>query len=227
MLSALRKAAADLLHARLRGIVWRALAVTALMFAIVCAAAAWGLHQFQYVEWAWADAALKWLGSAAVVAGAVFLFPVTFPVLQSLFLDAVADRVEAHHYPHLGPPRGTPFMAGLWSGLRVVGLMIVVNLLFLPLYLLLTMVAGTGFGLYYAVNGWLCGREYHTQIALRRMAPREVAAHRHGRRSIIWLGGIAITLMGTVPLLNLVAPVLGCALMTHLLQRGAPKPARE
>ena len=89
---------------------------------------------------------------------------------------------------------------------------IVLNLLALPLYLL----PGPNILIYLALNGYLLGREYFETVAQRRLGGRAVAQARRRVRLRLWVAGVLIALMLAVPLLNLIAPVLATAFMTHL-----------
>jgi uncharacterized protein involved in cysteine biosynthesis len=149
-----------------------------------------------------------------------------FGVVQALFLDGLADRIESRHYPSLGPARGTAIRDGLMFSVKVLVLLAVVNVVMLPVYIVGSIFAGAGMVLFYAVNGWLCGREYFVQVALRRMPRAETKRWARANRGTLWLAGTGIALLGTVPLLNLAAPVLGCAFMVHVSRTlRPPRPA--
>ena len=45
------------------------------------------------------------------------LFPASFGIVVSIFMEKIADIVEAEHYPELGPAHGIPVWAGIWTGL--------------------------------------------------------------------------------------------------------------
>ena len=72
------------------------------------------------------------------------------------------------------------------------------------------------------VNGFLLGREYFQLVAMRRLGPEgaRALARRHFWR--LWLGGTLMAAPLTVPLLNLVIPILGVAVFTHQYHRLAP-----
>jgi len=73
--------------------------------------------------------------------------------------------------------------------------------------------------LFWAVNGFLLGREYFTMVALRRLPPAEAAALRSRYSGTIWLAGTLMAAPLSVPIVNLVIPVLGAATFTHLFHR--------
>jgi CysZ protein len=65
----------------------------------------------------------------------------------------------------------------------------------------------------------LLGREYFTLVAQRRLPGPEVAALRRRNRLAIWAAGVLMAVPLTLPLANLVVPVLGAATFTHLFHR--------
>ena len=216
MLPALRRTFTDLFDPGLTWTLVKAMFLSLLGFAAVWGLSWWLLGQSRWAESAWLDNTLHALGALAGAVLSLLLFPSVFGVLQSVFLDGVADRVEARHYPELGPSRGTAIRDGLIIAVRVMVLLIVVNLIMLPVYILGSLLLGAGMLLFYAVNGWLCGREYHAQVALRRMPRAEARRWAKANRWTLWAAGTGIALLGTVPLLNLAAPVVGCVLMVHV-----------
>jgi uncharacterized protein involved in cysteine biosynthesis len=59
-------------------------------------------------------------------------------------------------------------------------------------------------------------------VALRRRTPAEVKAWRKANAGVLWLTGIVIVFLGTIPILNLIVPVLGTAAMVHVAQTLTP-----
>ena len=53
-------------------------------------------------------------------------------------------------------------------------------------------------------------------------------AWRRANAGILWLTGIAIVFLGTIPILNLLVPVVGTAAMVHVAQtlKAPPAPGR-
>ena len=47
----------------------------------------------------WVNSLIRWLGGAAVVVLALMLFPASFGIVISIFMERIADIVEARHYP--------------------------------------------------------------------------------------------------------------------------------
>jgi uncharacterized protein involved in cysteine biosynthesis len=163
---------------------------------------------------------VTWIDNIASVAGvllilvlSVFLMVPVAAAFTGFFLDDVADAVEARHYPHLTPAR----RVGFWEGLRDAGgfllLLVAVNLVALVIYLLLAPAAPFVF---WAVNGFLLGREYYQMVALRRLGREGAKRARRRHAATIWAAGALMAVPLTIPVLNLLVPVLGAASFTHL-----------
>ena len=193
MIRAFELAVRQLGDPKLRGIIWWSLLVSLLLQVGIAVLAWWALHSFAHFEWKWINEAIVWLGGGAVVVLALMLFPASFGIVISIFMEKIADIVEAEHYPELGPARGIPIWTGIWTGVVFLLAVVALNLVMLPFYIVAIFVAGLGAVLFYAVNGWLTGRVYYEQVALRRrspgrgqgLAPRQfgrAVAHRHRHR---------------------------------------------
>lgn len=222
MIRAFELAVQQLGDPKLRGIVWQSLALSLVLQIGLGVLAWWVLQSFATFEWSWVNEVVRWLGGGAVAVLALMLFPASFGIVISIFMERIADIVEARHYPRLGPARGIPLWTGLWSGIVFLLTLLAINLVMLPFYLVALFIAGLGAVLFYGVNGWLAGREYYEQVALRRRGPVEVKAWRKANAVTLWLTGIAIVFLGTIPILNLIVPVLGVAAMVHIAQTLKP-----
>ncbi|MEO0915262.1 MAG: EI24 domain-containing protein, partial [Pseudomonadota bacterium] len=137
-------------------------------------------------------------------------------LLVGLFVEDVAQAVEDRHYPHLPPAAGQGWGEMIWDTVRFLTLMIIVNAFALVIYFAATVFAPFVF---LAVNGLLLGREYFYLVAARRVGVPE--ARRLFRRNFVevWLTGILMAVPLTVPVLNLLVPVLGVATFTHQYHR--------
>jgi uncharacterized protein involved in cysteine biosynthesis len=72
--------------------------------------------------------------------------------------------------------------------------------------------------MFYVVNGWLLGREYFEQIAFRRMSLEQARALRRPYGLRLTVAGTAIAFLATVPIVNLITPLLATAYMVHVVQ---------
>lgn len=154
--------------------------------------------------------ALFWLAFRAVAVVAI-----------GLFADDVVAAVERASYPRAAATaRAVPLARSVVMGLRSVGRLLGYNLLAVPLYLVAAL---TGIGLpvaFFGVNGWLLGRDLGDMVAVRHLAPAQLRDWRARTRGSRFLAGLAVGGLFVVPGLNLIAPVVGAAAMTHLFHRG-------
>jgi uncharacterized protein involved in cysteine biosynthesis len=226
------KSFAQLGDPKLRWVILKSLGLAALLY-IALWVGAWFLVQATpTVEIAWLGATLnrwlngllRFLAGLAAFALPLFLFPAFFGIIVSLFLEEVADAVEERHYPELGQAPGIPIWVGIWSGVKFLLLLLGINLLLLPIYLILLFFPLLSVALFCVVNGYLCSVEYFELVGLRRQKMAEVTALRRAHRGRLWGAGILIAAAGIVPFLNLLAPLLGTALMVHMRQTLAPVP---
>lgn len=146
----------------------------------------------------------------------VFLMVPVASAFMGVFIEQVVDAVEDRHYPALPPARPLGLAEGMIAAVNFIGLVIAVNLAAL---LALPFVGPLAPILFWAVNGYLLGQEYFTLVALRRMGRAEAKALRRTHRARLWLAGTLMAVPLTVPVLNLIIPVLGAATFTHLFHR--------
>ncbi|HEY1506678.1 MAG TPA: EI24 domain-containing protein, partial [Stellaceae bacterium] len=155
-------------------------------------------------------------GSLATLFIAWLIFPSMAILILGFFLDRVIASVEARHYPDLPAPRAIGVGASLASAVRLALLALLLNVLALPLYLFFPLV---NIVVFFAINGYLIGREYFEAVAFRRLEPGVVKAMwRHNRARLV-IAGAVIAFFLSVPVLNLAAPLIGIAFMLHLFER--------
>ena len=164
----------------------------------------------------WVDNVITWaLLPLSLLLSVVLMVPVA-SAMTSLFLDDVATAVEARHYPELGPARAIGIAEGLRDSLGFLGVMISANLLAILLYLAFMPLAPL---IFWGLNGFLLGREYFTMAAMRRVGRVGASALRRRHMLRIWAAGILMSVPLSIPLLNILVPVIGAALFTHLFHK--------
>ena len=170
----------------------------------------------------WMGEAFDYFGGAVLGAFILlvtyFLFPAVMTAIMGLFLDDVCDAVEEKHYPGLAKARQIPFLENLMNSLKFLGMVILINIAALPFYIL-TFWFGFGILLYYLINGYLLGREFYEQVAHRRMNGREARVLRKQKRGTVMLFGFGAAFLMTVPILNLLAPIVATAAMVHIFMK--------
>ncbi len=143
----------------------------------------------------------------------VFLMVPVASAITSMFLDEVADAVEARHYPALPPVPGLSIWEGVKDTVNFLGVLITANVLALILY---AMFAPMALFIFWGLNGFLLGREYFTLAAARRVGLVEAKRLRRRHGATIWAAGVLMAMPLSVPLVNLLIPILGAATFTHI-----------
>jgi len=214
MISAFAKALAQLGDPAFRRPISWSLALSALAFAGLWLIVWLVLQHTTITAWPWIDSAIELLGGLAAIVLTFLLFPGVVAAVLSLFAERIIVAVERRYYPALPPPRVQPLFEQLLLALRFLGVVVLLNLVALPLYLLPVANAL----IFYGLNGYLLGREYFEMVAPRRLEhePRRELWRR--RRLGFLLAGAAFAFLSTLPLVNLLAPALAAAAMTHLVE---------
>jgi CysZ protein len=175
----------------------------------------------------WATEAWGWGPESGMVAAAVaavgalaaawLLFrAVAVPVI-GLFADEVVAAIEAKHYPEAAQV-AKPASVAISLRLAIVSLIRLIgfNLLALPLYGVLLFTAVGPIILFVAINALLLGRDLGEMVAIRHMdraAMKDWLDRTRGQRAFM---GLAVTGLFLVPILNLIAPIIGAGLATHM-----------
>jgi CysZ protein len=200
----------------------QSLALTLVLFALLGAGAWWLADALIARTWGDHSGALAGVAATLVFALSLwFAFRAVAVAVIGVFADAVVEGVERRHYPQaLATARGVPLPRSLAMGAGSAARFVAVNVLLLPVYVAL-LVTGVGTALlFFAVNAWLLGRDLGDMVASRHMAPaamREWRAATRGRRLLLGLAGTGLFV---VPGVNILAPVLGAAMATHLFHGG-------
>jgi CysZ protein len=224
ILSDFLKSVAQFDDPKFRRVLSRGMGLTIVLLIAACLLVNFGINQL--LSSAWAANLIgnqSWLGALINVGGVLFtialsiwlMVPVTSAII-ALFLDEVAQAVEARHYPHLPKQTATKLQDQILVGIRFLGILLLANIGALILSMIVPLLAPFVF---WATNGYLMGREYFQMAAMRRM-PRAQAQELFQRhQGSIWTAGILIAIPMSIPLVGLFIPILGAATFTHQFER--------
>jgi uncharacterized protein involved in cysteine biosynthesis len=227
MLQALSRGFAQLSDPATRGVLYKAIAAAVVVFLLL-----W-LGAWFFFDWA-GDALSAWLGDqgasgfwravadflasvagfGAMIFASFLLFPAVMTAVLSIFLDEVARAVEARHYPELPKAREQPIIEAIRDGVSLAATTVALNILALPLYFIPVL----NLFVFYLLNGYLLGREYFELVAVRRLNRQDVQLLRKKHRARLIIVGAAIAVMLTIPLVNLVTPIVATAFMLHIFE---------
>lgn len=167
-------------------------------------------------EVTWVDDLLSGASILLMLTLSIFLMVPVASAFTSLFLEDVAEAVEARHYPNKPKPARAPFSRSLQDSLNFLALLVVANILALFLYVMMPPAAPI---IFWGLNGFLLGREYFQLSAARWLGRAEAKALRRRHIGEIWLAGGLMAVPLSIPLVNLVIPILGAATFTHMFHR--------
>jgi uncharacterized protein involved in cysteine biosynthesis len=227
VLRILSLAIGDLADSRILAILRRSLLVTLLIFIALGVVMAWALEGADPCGWIGSVHSCEFglsasgLGAILLTALAIWLlFPAVALGVIAAYSDQIVAAVEARHYPEaLANARPLGLIPGMVLGLKSTARLILYNLVALPLYLILLL---TGIGTVIAfllVNGIAIGRDFGEMVAIRhgdRTSRTAWLATTRSKRALI---GIIAAGLFLVPIANLLAPVIGAAMATHLFHK--------
>jgi CysZ protein len=224
MIRAFALAIAQLGDPKLRRLLSISVLAAILVFAGLWIGVGWLLHETRLFELIWLEGAIDILGGVATLILTWMLFPAVIGAVIGFLLEDVAAVVEARYYPDQPAAEPVGLVESALAGLRFLGLALGLNLLVLfflfvpPLFPFV----------FYGVNGYLLSREYFEAIARRRASRAEVENLWQAHRLKIVMLGVMTAIFLTIPLVNLIAPVVATAALVHLLEgwRRTNRPVR-
>ncbi len=228
ILDAFTRALSQMGDPRFRGVLLKGIGLTVglliLIYWLVFQLVGWLAPDTISLPWigeiTWVDTFLSGASLILMMGLSVFLMVPVASAFTSIFLDDVTDAVEERHYPHLPPAPHVSMAEGLKDGLLFLGVIAAANILALVVYLpLLLLMPPLAPAVFIALNGYLLGREYFQLIALRRLGRAGAKQARRRHAAHIWIAGALMAAPLTIPLVNLLIPVLGAATFTHLYHR--------
>ena len=201
----------------LRSILWKSLALTVALLALIW----FGLTRLlsAYLkghplsaDYPFLDGFAFFLAGAGLFVALAYVLPAVSALVAGYFLDDAAAIVEQSDFPNDPPGQPLPMGQALLYGLRFAGLSLLVNLLALALFFVpvVNLVA------FFGANAYLLGREYFELAALRFRPLAEAAELRAAYRPTVLLAGAMLAGLVLVPVLNLLTPLFGIALMVHV-----------
>ncbi|HZH11538.1 MAG TPA: sulfate transporter family protein [Microvirga sp.] len=213
-------AARDVASPALRRILWKSIGLTLALLALVWVGLTRLLDLFvnnHHLSESYPvlDTLTVFLAGFGLFIGLVYLLPAVSALVAGYFLDDVAEVVEQRDYPADAPGRALPFGRAILYGLRFAALSLGVNLV----ALLLLFVPGINIGVFFLANAYLLSREYFELAAGRFWAPEDVKRLRVEHRGTVLAAGAVLAALVLVPVVNLITPIFGAAMMVHLHKR--------
>ncbi len=224
ILTSFLRALGQMADPRFRSVLLRGVGLAALglfaVFALFVWSIGWFIGDSVTLPWigavSWIDNVASWAAIPLMLLLSVFLMVPVASAITSLFLDDVAQAVEDRHFPQIGAAVPVPISDSLRDSAAFLGVLIGANIVALALYFALPPFAPF---IFWALNGFLLGREYFTLAAIRRVGRTRAREMRRRHMPTIWIAGTLMALPLSVPLVNLLIPVMGAATFTHIFHR--------
>ena len=204
-----------------RGVVIKSVLFTLCLFATLTAFFYWAVPEVTFFESDW----LQWLNSVieagsalAFLAVLVLTFSATATLIGGIFLDDIAVAVENRHYPGHPPGRSADFSKTFAVSMRFIAMTVFLNILVLPIYLVALFIPPIFACIFYGLNGYLLSREYFELVSLRHQDENFARRLRKANGSKVFLAGVVIAFLITVPIVNLFVPILATAYMLHIFK---------
>ncbi len=224
ILSALARAFVSLLHPKMLWLmVWPV--IVALVLWVTLAALYWGeaaqwitaqLHQWPAYEWAVSVWPLKliaaWFGWILLLLLFVPVVLITAVLIISVVsMPAMAAHVGARDYPGLVHRKGGTFAGSLWNALAALVLFALLFAVSLPLWLIPLLWPVLPIALF----GYFNQRVFRYDALAEHATAAEIAEVVRRHRGELFLLGVALALIGHVPVLGLFMPVYGGLAFIH------------
>jgi len=216
----------SLLHPGMRATFWKSLGLTVLALIGAWFAISSGFTElalpwvsdffqldFELPKWTgWISFFALMMAGFGLAAALAFLIGPVSALIAGIFLDDAAQALEETYYPDDPPGKAMPIGEGIWLAIKFTGVVILGNLLALVLLL----VPGINLIAFFVINGYLLGREFF-EFASRRFGPDDYARRLRAKHGLTIFGaGLVIAAFMAVPILNILTPLFGAALMVHL-----------
>ena len=221
MIDAFRKAFAQLPDPTFRKVIFWGVIGALLIFMILLTLISGYLFENILVSIPWVDTLIDWLGSIAVLGLVWLLFPAVATLIIGFLLEDIAQAVENKHYHDLPPAQKIGLSESLIEAVKFSAVMITLNILALPIYLFLP---ALNLVVFYGLNGYLISREYFELVAQRRIGTQKAKSLRKAYQGQLLIAGAMTAFLLTIPLLNLIAPVIGTAVMVHIFHSWRQEP---
>jgi len=189
-----------------------ACAVLAIVLVVVLVTAiTWTSAVLIQIETGWIDTAVGWLIGLVSGIGGWFMLPVLTVLIAGMFQETVIHRVEFVYYSDDIRTESPKLWPDIWHDLKFTIWALTLNIIILPLYFI-----GIGFIASIILNSYLLGREFFESAAGYHLGKPEAKGLGEQNRFKIFIGGLVITLMALIPVLNLFVPIFAIIWMVHV-----------
>lgn len=213
MFEAARAALPEILSPPFRRVLWKILALTLGILALVWIGLDKVIIAQIAVPYPWLATLLTFLTGIGLFLGLAFFVAPVSSLVAGFFLDDLAERVEKDTTGSSG--RALPAGQAVWLASKFAAVSLLMNFIALLVFLL----PGVNLAVFFVANAYLLGREYFELAALRYRPFAEVQDMRRRHKLYIFACGFLIAGFVVVPILNLLTPLFGTAFMVRIHQK--------
>lgn len=202
-----------------RNVLFKSLGMTFLLLAL-----AWvGLDKLALsyisVDHSWLQVVLAYATGVGLFVFLAFLIGPISVLVTGLFLDDLADVVEADLYPPGERGTAIPVSQAVMMGVKFAAVSAGVNFL----ALLLLLLPGINAVAFLLANAYLLGREYFLFAATRFRSLEEATELRRRYAPQLFLAGLFMAAFVVTPGLNVLTPLFGVAFMSRVHKMLSPE----
>jgi len=213
MIRAWYLALGDLFSPPFRAVLFKAVGLTLALFIAVFLAAEFLIATLTLLPWPWAETLLAVGTGLALFVMFFFLMAPVTALFAGFFLDDIAARVEAQHYPRDPPGEPLGLAQALATSAQFALIVLAVNLLALPMIFF-----AIGAVVMVTANAYLISREYFEMAAMRHMAIADAKALRKENAADVFMAGFIPALLALIPFANLLVPLFATAYFVHIFK---------
>lgn len=215
MFKAFFNAVTDVTSPEFRSVLWKSIGLTVLLFVGILVGIETVLSFVTLVPWPWLQTTIALGTGLGLLAAFFFLVGPVIAMFAGLFLDSIAAKVEARHYPRDVKGKSLPIIPAFFFGLKFAGVALLLNIIALPLVFFF----GFGVILLLFVNAYLISREYFEMAATRFMSPAAASALRIKNGRMLFVAGLVPAGLSLVPIVNLIVPLFATTYFVHLFKK--------
>ncbi|MBR1777194.1 MAG: EI24 domain-containing protein [Alphaproteobacteria bacterium] len=223
MLFEFKSAIKDIFSSKIRSLIWGSALLTLLIFIILFFSFSHAVSLLPLTDMPKVQKIVEVFGYIIFFILSLMFFPSVVTFISGFFIDSVVNRMAARNNIHA--LRTVPLKESLaLSGVAAIkGIMVSIGLALASLLFgLIPFINLVPVILYYGLNGRLLAREYFFAAALRYLEKQD-AEDLFNRYQAYWVrAGIIIAILMTVPIVNMIAPLIAMAFMQRLFLKKNP-----
>jgi len=159
----------------------------------------------------WIDKSLNFVIGVLAGIGGWFMLPAMVPLIGGMFQEKVIHKVEIACYPDAARKKEPAFWPDFKNDIAFTIWAIFLNVLVLPFHFI-----GIGFLISILLNTYLLGREFFESAAGYHLGKADAKKLGRNNKKTVYTGGLVITILTLVPILNLFVPIFAIAWMVHV-----------